>query len=126
MKYKLFAEYITLQSLLKTTGILHSGGAAKGFLAENIVLLNGEKEERRGKKIYVGDSVELPNQQLSITIVEPSEEERAQYKEDLEEKERVARIVKAMNKQTKQKNRQTKNTTKDKSPNNRPVRFPGT
>ena len=50
MEFKLFDDYITLQALLKTTGILHSGGAIKGFLEENTILFNGEDEKRRGKK----------------------------------------------------------------------------
>lgn len=31
MDYKLFDEYITLQSLLKEIGIIQSGGALKNF-----------------------------------------------------------------------------------------------
>ncbi|MBW1570960.1 RNA-binding S4 domain-containing protein, partial [Streptococcus sp. SPC0] len=34
MDYKLFDEYITLQSLLKEIGIIQSGGAIKKFLAD--------------------------------------------------------------------------------------------
>lgn len=44
MEYKLFDEYITLQALLKELSIIHSGGAIKGFLANNTVLFNGEDE----------------------------------------------------------------------------------
>ena len=44
MEYKLFGEYITLQALLKELSIIHSGGAIKGFLANNTVLFNGEDE----------------------------------------------------------------------------------
>ena len=46
MEYKLFDEYITLQALLKELSIIHSGGAIKGFLANNVVLFNGEEEKR--------------------------------------------------------------------------------
>ena len=45
MEYKLFDEYITLQALLKELSIIHSGGAIKGFLANNTVLFNGEDEK---------------------------------------------------------------------------------
>ena len=55
MEYKLFDEYITLQALLKELSIIHSGGAIKGFLANNTVLFNGEDEKRRGKKLRYGD-----------------------------------------------------------------------
>lgn len=53
MEYKLFDEYITLQALLKELSIIHSGGAIKGFLANNTVLFNGEDEKRRGKNFVM-------------------------------------------------------------------------
>ena len=129
MEYKLFDEYITLQSLLKTTGSLPSGGAIKSFLAENIVLYNGEKENRRGKKIRVGDIVELPYQKQTINIVAPSNEEKNQHLLDLAEKERVAKMVKEMNKQFKKDKKKISapaKMQKDRSPKKAPVRFPGT
>ncbi len=126
MDYKLFDDYITLQSLLKTTGILPSGGAIKGFLAENLVLYNGEKEDRRGKKICHGDRVELPNQGLVIEIIAPSKEEMKQHEEEVAEKERVANIVKEMNKQFKKETKAPLKKQTDKAPKKAPVRFPGT
>ncbi len=54
MDYKLFDEYITLQSLLKEIGIIQSGGAIKKILADNRVLFNGDLENRRGKKLRLG------------------------------------------------------------------------
>ena len=51
MEYKLFDDYITLQALLKETGIIQNGGAIKTFLSEYPVLFNGEPENRRGKKL---------------------------------------------------------------------------
>lgn len=53
MEYKLFDGYITLQALLKELSIIHSGGAIKGFLANNVVLFNGEEEKRRGKNFVM-------------------------------------------------------------------------
>ena len=52
-------EYITLQSLLKITDIISTGGMVKAYLAENEVLVNGELEDRRGRKLYPGDKVEV-------------------------------------------------------------------
>ena len=129
MDYKLFDDYITLQSLLKTTGILPSGGAIKGFLTENLVLYNGQKEDRRGKKIRIGDRIDLPDQGLSIQIIAPSQEERDLHQEDLAEKERVTKMVKEMNKQLKKdKKEKTRPAKKQKEqpPKKAPVRFPGT
>ncbi|CYW26154.1 S4 domain-containing protein YaaA [Streptococcus suis] len=126
MEFKLFDDYITLQALLKTTGILHSGGAIKGFLEENTILFNGEDEKRRGKKIRVGDVITLPDHNTSITIVAPSAEEIKQHQEDQAEKERVAAIVKKLNQENKKNKKQVKMPKKaTKNTERKPVRFPG-
>ncbi|HET7615654.1 MAG TPA: S4 domain-containing protein YaaA [Bacillales bacterium] len=54
------SDFITLGQLLKHAGIIDSGGAAKPFLAENRVFVNGEPEARRGKKLYHGDAINIP------------------------------------------------------------------
>ena len=126
MEFKLFDDYITLQALLKTTGILHSGGTIKGFLEENTILFNGEDEKRRGKKIRVGDVITLPDHNTSITIVAPSAEEIKQHQEDQAEKERVAAIVKKLNQENKKNKKQVKTPKKaTKNTERKPVRFPG-
>ncbi|CYU73191.1 TPA: S4 domain-containing protein YaaA [Streptococcus suis] len=126
MEFKLFDDYITLQALLKTTSILHSGGAIKGFLEENTILFNGEDEKRRGKKIRVGDVITLPDHNTSITIVAPSAEEIKQHQEDQAEKERVAAIVKKLNQENKKNKKQVKTPKKaTKNTERKPVRFPG-
>ena len=61
MEYKLFEEFITLQALLKELGIIQSGGAIKPFLMEHQVYFNGELETRRGKKIRIGDEIDIPD-----------------------------------------------------------------
>ncbi|HEM4147755.1 TPA: S4 domain-containing protein YaaA [Streptococcus suis] len=126
MEFKLFDDYITLQALLKTTGILHSGGAIKGFLEENTILFNGEDEKRRGKKIRIGDVITLPDHNTNITIVAPSAEEIQQHQEDQAEKERVAAIVKKLNQENKKNKKQVKTPKKEtKKTERKPVRFPG-
>lgn len=124
MEFKLFDEYITLQSLLKTTGILHSGGAIKGFLEENTVLFNGEPEKRRGKKIRVGDHISLPEHRMDINIIAPSQDEIEQHQEDLLEKARVTAIVKQMNQANKKQTKTSPN--RQKKVDKKPIRFPGT
>ena len=59
-------EYITLQSLLKITDIISTGGMVKAYLAENKVLVNGELENRRGRKLYPGDKVEVEGRTFVI------------------------------------------------------------
>lgn len=52
---------ITLGQFLKIEGIIESGGQAKWFLNEFEVLLNGERETRRGKKLLDGDRIDFPD-----------------------------------------------------------------
>lgn len=59
-------EYITLNVLLKITDLIPTGGMAKIFLAENDVYVNGEKENRRGRKLYRGDIVKANNAEFVI------------------------------------------------------------
>ena len=54
-------QYITLQSLLQVGGVISTGGMAKIFLIENDVMVNGEREDRRGRKLYSGDKVQVDN-----------------------------------------------------------------
>lgn len=52
-------DYITLGQLLKSLDIISSGGEAKIYLESYQVLVNGELEGRRGRKLYPQDVVEL-------------------------------------------------------------------
>lgn len=61
-------EYITLGQLLKTADVIQSGGMAKWYLSEYYVFVNEEEEQRRGRKLRDGDVVELPNEELKISI----------------------------------------------------------
>lgn len=54
------SDYITLGQFLKLADIIDSGGMAKIFLDQYVVLVNGQEEDRRGKKLYAGDEVEFP------------------------------------------------------------------
>ena len=121
MEYKLFEEFITLQALLKELGIIHSGGAIKSFLAEHLVYFNGELENRRGKKVRIGDSIDIPDLKIQIILTQPSLEEQQEYAQEKLEKERVAKLVKEMNKTVKKK--PTKKTQKAETKT--APRFPG-
>ncbi len=55
------SEYITLGQLLKMTNAISSGGMAKWFLEEHTVYVNGEVEQRRGKKLRHGDVINVPD-----------------------------------------------------------------
>ena len=121
MEYKLFEEFITLQALLKELGIIHSGGAIKSFLIDHQVYFNGELESRRGKKIRIGDTIDIPDLKLDITLTQPSLKEQEEYQADKIEKERVAKLVKEMNKGIKKEKQKTSSSPKTKQV----PRFPG-
>lgn len=50
---------IRLGQFLKLADLIESGAEAKGFVAEGLVLVNGEIETRRGRQLAVGDLVEV-------------------------------------------------------------------
>jgi len=58
-KVEIITPYITLGQLLKETGIISTGGQAKWFLQETLVLVNEEADNRRGRKLYPGDTIEV-------------------------------------------------------------------
>jgi ribosome-associated protein len=61
-------EYITLGQLLKLTDTIASGALAKQYLAEYTPHINGEPDNRRGRKIRPGDEVLFPDG-LKVKIV---------------------------------------------------------
>ena len=121
MEYKLFEEFITLQALLKELGIIHSGGAIKSFLADHLVYFNGELENRRGKKVRIGDSIDIPDLKIHIILTQPSQEEQEEYLQDKLERERVTKLVKEMNKTVNKKPTKKTQVSKTKAA----PRFPG-
>lgn len=56
---KIDTEFIKLDSFLKAVDAVSSGGEAKIVISEGMVLVNGEVELRRGKKLRPGDRVEF-------------------------------------------------------------------
>ena len=59
-------EYITLGQFLKLADIIQSGGEAKSFLAQNEVEIDGIPDNRRGRKLRGGESVEILGQKYEI------------------------------------------------------------
>ncbi len=54
---EIWSEYITLGQLLKLTDTIASGALAKQYLAQYTPIVNGEPDNRRGRKIRPGDEV---------------------------------------------------------------------
>lgn len=53
------SESINLGQFLKFSGVISNGGEAKFFLLENDVKVNQNYENRRGKKLFSGDVIEI-------------------------------------------------------------------
>ena len=49
-KVEIYTEYIKLEQFLKIADIVSTGGEAKMFLLTNEIMVNGEYENRRGRK----------------------------------------------------------------------------
>ncbi len=65
-------DHITLGQLLHAAGVIQTGGEARWYLAEHPVLVNGEREQRRGRKLRPGDRLEVPGV-ASVRLVAPEE-----------------------------------------------------
>ena len=52
-------ESIRLGQFLKLAGLVESGADAKPVVQQGLVRVNGEVETRRGRRLVVGDLVEL-------------------------------------------------------------------
>jgi len=63
---KISTEFIKLDQFLKWAGVADSGVMAKHMVLDGIVKVNGEIEERRGKKLYPGDVVEALDKSFKV------------------------------------------------------------
>ncbi|MDO5131635.1 MAG: RNA-binding S4 domain-containing protein [Eubacteriales bacterium] len=61
-------EYIRLGQALKLAGIAQTGIEAKIMITSGEVLVNGETEERRGRKLRDGDRVEGAARQWRFSV----------------------------------------------------------
>lgn len=59
-------EFIKLGQALKAAGFVESGVEAKEVIQDGLVLVNGETDTRRGRKLYEGDVVSFENQTIEI------------------------------------------------------------
>ena len=57
---QIHSEYITLGQFLKLANAIGSGGEAKDYLGAYMPSVNGEPDNRRGRKLRAGDTVVLP------------------------------------------------------------------
>ncbi|MCR5587952.1 MAG: RNA-binding S4 domain-containing protein [Lachnospiraceae bacterium] len=59
-------DYIKLDQAIKLAGLVMSGAEAKHLITEGEVLVNGEEELRRGKKLHDGDRFKLFDKEFVI------------------------------------------------------------
>ncbi|MFS0865525.1 S4 domain-containing protein YaaA [Fredinandcohnia sp. 179-A 10B2 NHS] len=59
-KIEISTDYITLGQFLKLAEVIQTGGMAKWFVSEHEIYVNGEPENRRGKKLVNKDIVDIP------------------------------------------------------------------
>lgn len=63
---KIDSDYIKLDSFLKAINSVSSGGEAKVIIGDGQVLVNGDMERRRGRKLYPGDRVKIMGKEFVI------------------------------------------------------------
>lgn len=65
--FEVRGDYITLDALLKATGIASSGGAAKGMVADGKVQVDGQQELRKTCKLRSGQVVSVAGARVTLT-----------------------------------------------------------
>jgi ribosome-associated protein len=69
ISFELRGDHITLDRLLKATGLATSGANAKGLIAEGQVQVDGAPETRKTAKLRAGQVVSF--QQARVTLLPP-------------------------------------------------------
>lgn len=59
-------DFIRLDSFLKLTGLVDTGGQAKLAIQSGQAMVNGQACIMRGKKLYGGDTVEMGGKQFRV------------------------------------------------------------
>ncbi|MEL6779022.1 MAG: RNA-binding S4 domain-containing protein [Cyanobacteria bacterium J06597_16] len=65
-------DFIKLDQFLKVTDVVSSGGEAKLLIRSGEVIVNGEMELRRGRKLYDQDVVTVDD--ISFTVEMPTDD----------------------------------------------------
>lgn len=66
---KISDDYIKLGQALKLAGIASSGVEAKFMIEDGIVMVNGETELRRGRKVRPGDLIDVEGNQVKVSHI---------------------------------------------------------
>lgn len=71
-KVAIITEFITMDKLLKFSGVADTGGQAFLMVEEGIVMLNGKLVTEKRKKVFPGDVVNIDNQ-IELTVIREAE-----------------------------------------------------
>lgn len=63
---KIKDEFIKLGQAMKLAGLVDSGVDAKLIIQDGQVYVNGEKETRRGRKLFEGDVFSFEGQEIKV------------------------------------------------------------
>jgi ribosome-associated protein len=63
-------EPVELYKILKFEGLVASGAEAKTVIENGLVMVNGEIETRKRKKMMAGDIIEFANERLRLQLEE--------------------------------------------------------
>ena len=66
MEIKIRDEFIKLGQALKLAGVVEDGVEAKYALQDGLVQVNGEVDQRRGRKVYEGDVITFEDQEIKV------------------------------------------------------------
>ena len=66
MEIKIRDEFIKLAQALKLAGVVEDGVEAKYAIQDGLVQVNGEVDQRRGRKVYEGDVITFEDQEIKV------------------------------------------------------------
>lgn len=66
LEIKIRDEFIKLGQVLKLAGVVEDGVEAKYAIQDGLVQVNGEVDQRRGRKVYEGDVITFEDQEIKV------------------------------------------------------------
>lgn len=59
-------EFIKLGQALKLAGVVEDGVQAKFVIQDGLVKVNGQVDQRRGRKVYEGDVISFDGNEIKV------------------------------------------------------------
>ena len=66
LTFEVRGDHVTLDHLLKLTGLAPSGGAAKALVAQGLIQVDGQTELRKTRKLQPGAVVEFAGTRITV------------------------------------------------------------